>query len=336
VDKFVTGLPEPANEPGVIAASVYALGQQVADIAVDEAGRWSRQDGHVVWIGLLEPSQELLRRVQAQLDLHPLAIEDAGKAHQHPKLEQYGDALFIVARTAQVVEGRISFGETHIFVGRGYVVSVRHGASTSYATVRERLEACPTVLARGEDYILYAILDFIVDNYMPVVETVQGEVDELEDGVLHRMLHQTEVDRLYMLRRELLRLRKSVAPLVDVCHRLQHAEALPIDPEMQPLFRDVTDHIRRVQEDIDSLREVLAFAFEASLMAGQTQQNIITRRLAAWAAILAVPTAVAGIYGMNFSRMPLIHDPLGFWVAVASMAVVSLAIVWWLKRRRWL
>ncbi len=125
MDKFVTGLPEPANESGVIAASVYALGRRVADIAIDEAGRWSRQDGHVVWIGLLEPSQELLRRVQAQLDLHPLAIEDAGKAHQHPKLEQYGDALFIVARTAQVVEGRISFGETHIFVGRGYVVSVR-------------------------------------------------------------------------------------------------------------------------------------------------------------------------------------------------------------------
>src|SRR5229473_8177514 len=199
MDRPNARVPEPGNEPSVIAASVYALGRRIKDIAIDEAGRWAKQDGHVVWIGLLEPSEELLQRVQAQLDLHPLAIEDAGKAHQHPKLEQYGDALFIVARTAQVVEGRISFGETHLFVGRGYVISVRHGASVSYAAVRQRCEACPTVLSQGEDYIVYAILDFIVDNYMPVVETVQGEVDELEDGVLHRTLQQAEVDRLYML-----------------------------------------------------------------------------------------------------------------------------------------
>ena len=241
-----------------------------------------------------------------------------------------------MARTAQVVEGQISFGEIHIFVGRGYVVSVRHGASTSYATVRERLEACPTVLARGEDYILYAILDFIVDNYMPVVETVQGEVDELEDGVLHRTLHQTEVDRLYMLRRELLRLRKSVAPLVDVCHRLEHADALPLDPQMQPLFRDVTDHIRRVQEDIDSLREVLAFAFEASLMAGQAQQNAITRRLAAWAAILAVPTAVAGIYGMNFEHMPELKWTYGYYVVVGGILSVCTLLYMRFRHYGWL
>jgi magnesium transporter len=336
VDKYIARFPEPANEPGVIAASVYALGRRIADIAIDEAGRWSKRDGHVVWIGLLEPSQELLQRVQAQLDLHALAIEDAAKAHQHPKLEQYGDALFIVARTAQVVEGRISFGETHIFVGRGYVVSVRHGASTSYAAVRARLEACPTVLARGEDYILYAILDFIVDNYMPVVETVQGEVDELEEGVLHRTLQQIEVDRLYMLRRELLRLRKAVGPLVDVCHRLEHTEALPIDHQMQPLFRDVTDHIRRVQEDIDSLREVLAFAFEASLMAGQAQQNAITRRLAAWAAILAVPTAVAGIYGMNFEHMPELKWTYGYYIVVGGILSVCTLLYMRFRHYGWL
>ena len=319
------------DEPGVIAASVYAGGRRVKDIRIEEAGAWSKRDGHVVWIGLLEPSQDLLRRVQAQLNLHPLAIEDAGKPHQQPKLEQYGEALFIVARTAQIVEGRISFGETHIFLGRGYVVSVRHGASTSYAAVRERCEACPTVLARGEDYILYAILDFIVDNYLPVVETAQAEVDALESGVLHRTLHPSEVERLYMLRRELLRLRKAVVPLVDVCHRLEHAEVLPIDAQMQPLFRDVTDHVRRVQEDIDSLREVLAFAFEASLMAGQAQQTAITRRLAAWAAILAVPTAVAGIYGMNFEHIPELKWAYGYYVVVAG--ILSICTVLYLRFR---
>jgi magnesium transporter len=310
------------SEPGVVAASVYKGGRRITDITIDEAGRWSKQKGHVVWIGLLEPSPELLERVQAQLDLHPLAIEDAAKPHQYPKLEQYGDALFIVARTAQVVDGQISFGETHIFVGKGYVVSVRHGASTSYAAVRERCESCPTTLARGEDYILYAILDFIVDNYMPVVESIAHEVDALEEGVLHKTLRETEVDRLYMLRRELLRVRKAVAPLVDVCRRLEHADSVPIDPEMQPLFRDVSDHIRRVQDDIDSLREVLAFAFEASLMAGQAQQNAITRRLAAWAAILAVPTAVAGIYGMNFKNMPELDWAYGYYIVVGGILSV--------------
>jgi magnesium transporter len=336
VDKFITGLPEPANEPGVIAASVYALGRRVADIAIDESGRWSRQDGHVVWIGLLEPSQELLQRVQAQLDLHPLAIEDAGKAHQHPKLEQYGDALFIVARTAQVVDGRISFGETHIFVGRGYVVSVRHGASTSYATVRGRLEACPTVLARGEDYILYAILDFIVDNYMPVLEAIHDEVEAIEDRVLAKPLTGADIERLYMLRRDLLRLRNAVGPLVDVCGRLSTADLPQIRPAMHPMFRDVTDHIRTVQEKIDSLREVLAFAFETSLLVGQSQETTIAKRLASWAAILAVPTAIAGIYGMNFKNMPELEMQFGYYTVIVTIFALCGILYWRFRKNGWL
>src|SRR5262249_43505577 len=161
----------------VVAASVYAGGRRVKDIAIDEAGGWSKRPGHVVWIGLWEPSADLLQRVQAQLGLHYLAIQDAGKAHPNPKIQQYCPGLVVVARTTQMIDGRIAFGETHIFVGRGYLVSVRHGASSSYAAVRERCESCPTVLSQGEDYILYAILDFIVDNYMPVLETLHAEVE---------------------------------------------------------------------------------------------------------------------------------------------------------------
>ncbi|MGE3830488.1 MAG: CorA family divalent cation transporter, partial [Parvibaculaceae bacterium] len=196
-----------AKEAGVVACSAYAEGQLVAKIGVEEAREWSKKPGHVVWIGLLEPSAALLKRVQKQFDLHPLAIEDALKAHQNPKLEQYGDALFVVARTAQLVDGKIAFGETHLFVGRGYVVSVRHGASSSYATVRERCEACPIVLKHGEDYILYAILDFIVDNYLPVVKAVHDEVDMIEDGVFAEPYQPIDVRGLYLRRRELLKLR---------------------------------------------------------------------------------------------------------------------------------
>lgn len=327
---------KPALETGVVAASVYADGHRLTDIAVDEAGAWAKRPGHVVWIGLLEPSPELLARVQVQFGLHDLAIEDAGQPHQRPKLEQYGDCVFIVARTAHMLEGRISFGETHIFVGRGYIVSVRHGASTSYAPVRQRAESCPKVLSHGEDYILYALLDFIVDNYMPVLETMNTEVEAIEDQVFAGELTQIQVQRLYMLRRDLLRLRNAASALVDVCRRVQHVEVRPIEASMQPLFRDVTDHIRRVQDEIDALREVLAFAFEASMMAGQVQQTHISRRLAAWAAILAVPTAVAGIYGMNFEFMPELKWQYGYLVVLTAVATICITLYVRLRRSGWL
>ncbi|WP_281406039.1 magnesium and cobalt transport protein CorA [Methylobacterium sp. WL12] len=288
----------------MVASGVYAGGRRVADIRIDEAGDWARRPGHVVWIGLYQPSMELLVAVQGQFGLHRLAIEDARHAHQRPKVERYGDGLFVVVRTAQLIEARIALGETQIFVGRGYIVTVRHGASASYAPVREKTESCPRQLAHGEDYILHAVLDFIVDNYRPVMETVMAEVEAIEDRVLKRELLPTEVERLYLLRRDLLRLRSAVVPFVEVCRKLEHDDMVAIDEEMQPLFRDVSDHLRGVQEEIDAMREVLAFAFEASLMLGQAQQTAITRKLAAWAAILAVPTAIAGIYGMNFEGTP--------------------------------
>ena len=299
-------------------------------------GAWSKRPGHVVWIGLYEPSPDLLERVQKQFNLHPLAIEDAGKPHQQPKIEQYGDALFIVARTAQMLDGRIAFGETHLFVGKGYVVSVRHGVSVSYARVRERCESCPTVLSHGEDYILYAILDFIVDNYAPVLEAINDEVETIEDSILSKTLERAAVDRLYMLRRDLLRLRNSALPLLDVCQRLEHADVLPIDTAMRLNFRDVTDHVRRVKEEIDALREVLAFAFEASLMTGQMDQTAITRKLASWAAILAVPTAVAGIYGMNFKHMPELEWQYGYFIVVAGIAVICGTLFMRFRKNRWL
>jgi magnesium transporter len=335
---IVTGSPVtvPEFRHGIVAAGVYAGGRRVANTTVEQAGEWSRQPGHVVWIGLLEPDDELLRRVQQQFKLHDLAIEDAAKAHQRPKLEQYGEGLFIVARTAQMMSGRIVFGETHIFLGRGYVVTVRHGPSTSYARVRERCEASPQALAQGEDYILYAILDFIVDDYMPVLQTVRDEVEVIEDQVLASTLRQADIERLYQLRRDLLRLRNAVSPLVEVCTRLERAELPCIDLEMRPLFRDVADHVRRVQEDIGSLREVLDFAFEASLMMGQSQQTEITRKLAAWAAILAIPTAVAGFYGMNFDFIPELHWHYGYFVVLGLTIGVCGLLYWRFHQSEWL
>ncbi|SCZ14581.1 magnesium Mg(2+) and cobalt Co(2+) transport protein (corA) [Microvirga guangxiensis] len=235
-----------------------------------------------------------------------------------------------------MVEGRIAFGETHLFVGRGYVVSVRHGASTSYTPVRERCEAAPKVFSEGEDFILYAILDFIVDNYMPVIEMIQAEVEGIEDSILGTNRPRHQISRLYQLRRDLLRLRNAAVPLVEVCRRLEQPGLPGIDAAMQPLFRDVSDHIRRVQEEIESLREVLAFAFETSLMTGQAQQTEITRKLAAWAAILAVPTAVAGIYGMNFEHMPELEWKYGYALVLAVIVSVCGGLYWRFRRNHWL
>jgi magnesium transporter len=327
---------EPVLTEGVIAAGAYVDGRRVANIAISEASAWRDKPGHVVWIGLHEPSDAVLAQVQQQFGLHDLAIEDAHNAHQRPKIEQYGDGLFIVARTAQLAGSDIVFGETHLFVGEGYIVSVRHGASTSYASVRGRCESCPRALARGEDYILYAILDFIVDNYAPVLESVNDEVEALEDHVLANTIQRAQIERLYMLRRDLLRLRHAIGPLIDVCRRLEHDTLPMIRPTMQPLFRDVTDHVRTIHERIDSMREVLAFAFEASLLVGQAQETAVSKRLASWLAIIAVPTAVAGIYGMNFKHMPELDWQYGYPVVMGTVALVCFYLYYRFKRSGWL
>jgi magnesium transporter len=327
---------EPVAADGVVAAGVYVDGRRVANIAIDEASRWRSKPGHVVWIGLHEPDMSLLSSVQRQFELHDLAIEDADHAHQRPKIEQYGDALFIVARTAQLDGDSIAFGETHLFVGEGYLVSVRHGPSTSYTPVRERCESCPRALARGEDYILYAILDFIVDNYSPVIEAIHDEVEAMEAEVLASAMTRAQIERLYLLRRDLLRLRNAVGPLVEVCRKLEHDNLPMVRSTMQPLFRDVTDHIRTVQERIDSLREVLAFAFEASLLVGQAQETAVSKKLASWLAIIAVPTAIAGLYGMNFKNMPELEWEYGYFTVIGTILIVCAALFWRFRRVGWL
>ncbi len=334
--EYVREFVPASSADAVVACCAYTAGRRIADIPIEEAGDWSRRKDHVVWIGLLEPSRELLLRVQAQFRLHELAIEDAEHPHQRPKLEQYGDALFIVARTAQLVEGRVTFGETHLFVGKGYIVSVRHGPSTSYTSVRQHWESCPHALAKGEDFVLYAILDFIVDNYMPVLEQIEDEVEQIEDKVLVKPMGARDIERLYMLRRDLLRLRNAALPLVEVCRRLTSPDLPQIQPGMHPLFRDVTDHIRTVQEKIDSLREVLAFAFETSLLVGQSQETAITKKLASWAAILAVPTAFAGIYGMNFNDMPELRMTYGYPVVLAAIGTICVVLYWRFRKNGWL
>lgn len=309
----------------LIAAVAYSEGRKVADITIDESGEWARKPGHFVWIGLHEPDEKVLRTLQTQFSLHELAIEDALNAHQRPKVEQYGDTAFLVLRTAFMMNDHIALGETAIFLGRGYIITVRHGESASYARVRQRAESAPQQLAHGEDYVLYAITDFVVDNYLNVVENLVEAVETLEDTILIPPLDEKKIASIYELRRELQKLRLTVAPTAEVCRRLEHTDLPGIDPSFRPYYRDIIDHLNRVLEQIDTLREALGFAFEASLLTEASRQSEVTRRLSGWAAILAVPTAIAGIYGMNFHNMPELEWRYGY---ISVLAIISMICGW--------
>ena len=320
----------------VVAAAAYANGRRVADIPLSEGKVWSQKPGHFVWIGIHEPEEAELRELAQQFNLHPLAVEDALNAHQRPKLETYGDALFVVLRTAQRVKDETEFGETHVFIGPGYVLSVRHGPSSSYGKVRERAESNPSLLKHGEDFVLYSILDFVVDNYTPAAEAIEAEVAVMEQRVLKEPLTVEDIERIHALRRELMVMRRTVMPTAEVCRQLEHTEVDCIDAIMHPYFRDVADHVRRVVDHIDALREIVTHTFDAGLLLESSRQNQVQRKFAAWAAILAVPTAVAGIYGMNFENMPELKLPFGYYMVLGGIVALCSFLYWRFKRWGWL
>jgi len=320
----------------VVGCAAYEGGCKIADLDIDHLDAFETGKGRFVWIGLHEPSQELMQKVQKRFGLHELAIEDALRAHQRPKLDVYGESLFMVLQTAQRVEHSTQFGETHVFAGRGYVITVRHGPSSSYKEVRARCESTPRMLKKGEDFVLYAIMDFIVDNYMPVVDAMEAEIDELEEHVFKRSFKRRTVEQIYELKRDLLALRRTVAPVVDIANRLMRFDLPMIDKDTHPYFRDVLDHAIRVNDGVDYLRELLNSALEVNLLLASVDQSEITKKLASWAAILAVPTAVAGIYGMNFDFMPELRSPFGYPAVLLLIFGVCGLLYWRFKRVRWL
>ncbi|HUL08951.1 MAG TPA: magnesium/cobalt transporter CorA [Candidatus Acidoferrum sp.] len=322
----------------VVGCAAYEGGRKIADLDIDRLDEFEigTGKGRFVWIGLHEPSEELLQKVQKRFGLHELAVEDAHNAHQRPKLEIYAESLFMVLQTAQRVGHSTQFGETHVFAGRGYVITVRHGPSSSYKEVRNRCEATPRMLKKGEDFVVYAIMDFIVDNYIPVVDCMETEIDELEEEVFKQAFQRDTVERIYELKRDLLELRRKVAPVVDIANRLMRFDLPVIDKDTHPYFRDVLDHAIRVNDSVDYLRELLNSALEVNLLLASVDQSEITKKLASWAAILAVPTAVAGIYGMNFQFMPELHWAFGYPLILLLILGLCGFLYWRFKKARWL
>lgn len=322
----------------IVNCAAYASGRRVADVAIEDISEALKQPDRFVWIGLHEPGEDLLRQVQEQFGLHDLAIEDAHRAHQRPKVERYEDDLFVVLRTAQInrEQTRIAFGETHIFVGLQYVVSVRHGASLSYVDVRKRCEATPQLLCQGPGFVLYALMDFIVDQYFPIVDALEDELETLEEQIFGKSFSRDTTERIYMLKRDLLEVKRAVSPLVDICNRLARFDLELIPEDTRPYFRDVYDHVIRINEMVDNLRELLTSALEANLSLISVSQNDAMKRLAGWAAIIAVPTMVAGIYGMNFDFMPELKWKLGYPVVMGAMVGTCGFLYYKFKRAGWL
>lgn len=322
----------------VVTSAAYAGGRKVADVAVDDISEAIEQPDVFVWISLHEPDELLLRRVQQEFGLHDLAVEDALRAHERPKLERYGEVLFAVLRTA-VTDGegrRVTFGETHIFVGPRSVVSVAHGPTPSDAEVRARCEATPAQLARGPGYVLYALMDFIVDQYFPVVDALEDELEALEEEVFGRAFIRETTARIYTLKRDLLAVKHAVSPLIDVCNRLMRFDLALIPEDTRLYFRDVYDHVVRINEMVDTLRELLTTALEANLSLIAVEQNEAMKRLAGWAAIVAVPTMIAGIYGMNFQLMPELHWWWGYPAVMILMGAACGFLYYKFKRSGWL
>jgi magnesium transporter len=326
----------PQTQTQIVNCAAYAHGRKVGDVAIDDISEVLKADGKFVWVGLHEPSDELLRKVQEEFGLHDLAVEDARNAHQRPKLEEYGDSLFVVLRTARLAESGPEFGETHAFVGPRYVVTVRHGPSLSYADVRSRCESTPHLLAKGPGFVLYAIMDFIVDHYFPIVDDFEERLAALEDEIFDGKFNASTTTRIYELKRQLVTVKRAVSPLIDVCNRLVRFDMAFIPDTARPYFRDIYDHVVRINESIDNLRELLTTALEANLSLASMQQNEVTKKLAGWAAILAVPTAIAGIYGMNFQHMPELRWEYGYAVVMVAIVVICGTLYWRFSKAGWL
>jgi magnesium transporter len=323
---------------GVVNCAAYVAGRRIADVDVQDISEVLKHEEGFVWIGLHEPSEELLRQVQLEFGLHDLAVEDAHRAHQRPKIERYGDSLFVVLRTVQQREEHedIHFGETHIFVGPRYVVAVRHRSSLTYTPVRARCEATPQLLQQGPGFVLYALMDYIVDQYFPVVDTLEDEVEALEEALFADTFNRETTERIYHLKRNLLDVKRCVSPLIDICNRLVRYDLELIPEASRPYFRDVYDHVIRINEMVDTNRELLTSALEANLSLISIGQNEVMKKLGGWVLILAVPTMIAGVYGMNFEFMPELKSPLGYPLAIGGMLAVCGSLYLYLKRAGWL
>ncbi|GAA4298413.1 magnesium and cobalt transport protein CorA [Streptomyces venetus] len=342
----------PATPSAVVDCAVYRDGRRIeteTPLTPHEAVLLARRDGGFVWIGLHEPTEAEFAGIAGEFGLHPLAVEDAVQAHQRPKLERYDDSLFTVFKTIHYVEHDqldansevVESGEVMCFTGRDFFITVRHGGKGSLRALRHRLQDDPELLAKGPSAVLHAIADHVVDGYIAVADAVQDDIDEVETEVFSPGRRKgtprgTDAGRIYQLKREVLEFKRAVSPLLRPMQLLSERPMRLIDPDIQKYFRDVADHLARVQEQVLGFDELLNSILQANLAQASVAQNEDMRKITSWAAIIAVPTMVCGVYGMNFDYMPETHMKYGYPVIMGITVTICVGIHRMLKRNGWL
>jgi magnesium transporter len=315
---------------------VYDQGARLADIPVGEIRTHLAKPGCFVWVALKDPEPGELETLQEEFDLHELAVEDAQHGHQRPKIEEYGASLFVVLHMVEWPGDDLQTGEVAVFVGPQYIISVRREAQHGFSEVRRRCEQEPELLRHGPAYVLYALMDTVVDRYFPVLDRITEEIETLEERIFAGDTSRAQIEALYTLKRKLLVLAHATGPLLEVAGKLHGGRVPPICAGLQDYYRDVYDHLLRLKQAIDNLRDMVTTATSLNLSLITISESEVTKRLAAYAALVAVPTMVAGIYGMNFRHMPELDWVWGYPIALGSMVAVDAYLVYRFRKARWM
>jgi magnesium transporter len=320
----------------LISCVVYQNGQKLADIEPHEIHRYTVKPDCFVWVALLEPEPRTLELMQAEFDLHPLAVEDARHGHQRPKIEEYSDCLFAVLHMIEAIDGELRVGEVDVFVGRNYILSVRTGVEKGFREVRARCEREPDLLRRGPGYVLYALMDAVVDRYFPILHAVEADLERIEEQIFAETSPRRNIEDLYALKQKLMVFRHAVGPLLESLGNISGARVPAVCAGMQEYFRDVADHLQRLSQTTESIRDTISTAISVNLSMITLQESETMKRLAAYAALIAVPTMIVGVYGMNFDHMPELHWRYGYGLVVGVMAAIDCYLFYRFRKAKWL
>jgi magnesium transporter len=320
----------------LINCVAYRAGRKIADLNIEEISDYLEQPDCFVWVALRDASAKELEKMRVEFGLHPLAIEDANNGHQRPKIEEYGDSLFAVMHLLEPERGELMTGEVDIFVGRNFILSARNRSHQHLLGVRERCEREPELLAQGASFVFYALMDAVVDRYFPIVDEFETELEIIERHVFDKGAARANIERLYDLKRRTMTVKHAVAPLMEAVGKLTSGRVPQVCASSRDYFRDVSDHLARIDSQIESLRDTIATAIQVCLSSVTIEQSNIAKQLAAWAGVFAMATAFAGIWGMNFQRMPELQWEYGYPLALGVIASACTALYFRFKRMGWL
>lgn len=320
----------------LVNSVAYKDGRKIADVAREDIHKWLAQNEGILWVAVRDPEPHELDRLEEQFDLHPLAIEDARHGHQRPKFEEYGDLLFFVMHMIESDGDDLRIGEVNIFVARNYVLSVRNRSERNFQDVRARCEREPDLMRHGTGYILYALMDVVVDRYFPILDTIESKLETIEDQIFSGKSPRANIEALYDLKQQLMTLKHATAPLLEAVSKMHGGRVPQVCAGLGDYFRDVSDHLVRINQSIDAAREMVTTAISVNLSLITLQENEVTKRLAGYAALVAVPTLIAGIYGMNFQHMPELAWAWGYPLALGAMVFIDGYLFYRFRKAKWL